>query len=240
MGVPIDVRERNRILRNLSDADAGRVAASLERVTVKAGDIALEANAPITHVYFPETAIASIIHLMADGSGVEVLTAGREGMIGSEAFLGVETSPSRVMWQIGGQALRMSTAAFRAEVARQPAMRAILVGYSRVIMVEMTQGIACNRLHGLEQRAARWLLMTRDRLDGDEFEITQEALAFLLGVTRPNVTLAARSLQQAGLIAYRRGHIRILDRTGLEAVSCECYAVVRQEFDRLAGPRASG
>jgi CRP-like cAMP-binding protein len=177
----------------------------------------------------------SLVILMRDGQAVEAGTVGNEGMVGLPVFLGAETSPHRAFSQIPGEALRMRAKDFMEELERDGPLRRRLGLYNQALMNQMAYSVACNRLHSVEERMCRWLLMCNDRVGADQFPLTQEFLAQMLGVRRPSVTVVAGVLQKAGLIAYARGRVVILDRPRLEAASCECYQVVREEFDRLLG-----
>ena len=223
----------NRLLAALPPDDAAWLAPQLERVTLEIGQVLAAPGAPFAHVYFPETAIASVVNRMADGAGVEVGTVGNEGMVGVAAYLDAEASEGETFCQLPGPALR-APAAVITEAAGRPSVRRLFNRYTQAYLTQVAQGAACNRLHHLEARCARWLLMTHDRVGGaDQFPLKQEFLALMLGVRRTGVSLAAGALQDAGLIRYRRGGIRVLDRAGLESASCECYGIVRRVFDRL-------
>jgi CRP-like cAMP-binding protein len=188
------------------------------------------------HVYFPISGLISVVATMNDGASVEIGVAGREGMFGVAAILGDDTPSQRAMVQLPGSALRLKTPRFRQEMKADPAMQATLLRYAQATLSAAGQSAACNRLHMLEQRCARWLLTAHDRAADDTFPLTHEFLAMMLGVRRPGVTLAARSLRKGGLIAYSHGSMSVLDRRGLEAASCECYRAIQDEFDRLLGP----
>jgi CRP-like cAMP-binding protein len=206
----------------------------LQRVTLDTGYVLAEPGQHFTHILFPESAIISIVNYMADGSGVEVGTVGNEGMAGLPAYLEAEASEGRTFCQLAGVALRAPVATVIQAAHDSDGLRRLLNRYTQAYMTQVSQSAACNRLHSIEQRCARWLLMTHDRMGGGEvILLKQEFLALMLGVRRAGVTLAAGALQDAGLIRYRRGSIRVLDREGLEAASCECYAIVRRQFDRL-------
>jgi CRP-like cAMP-binding protein len=195
-------------------------------------------GAPIPALYFPIDAVVSILTTLSDGAGVEIATVGNEGMVGSSVVLGSHTMPAREFCQVQvpGRLLRMDRAAFIDVLARDEPFRHVVHRYVRALFSQIAQQVACNALHSVEERCCRWLLLTHDRVQTDSFPITQEFLAQMLGVRRASVTLAAGTLQQAGLIHYRRGTMTIVDREGLEDVSCECYQVLRAEFDRLLGP----
>jgi CRP-like cAMP-binding protein len=189
----------------------------------------------IADAYFPVSGMISIVALTSGGLGAEVATVGNEGMIGLPIFFGADSSPFHVMAQLDGRALRISAHELETVVPNTPTLGHLLRTYSQAFFVQTAQNAACNGLHSVSQRGARWLLTTRDRADGDAFFLTQEYLAFMLGVSRQSVGHAVLDLQDAGLISYSRGHMRIVDRAGLEAASCECYEIVRAEYARLLG-----
>ena len=223
----------NRLLAALPPDDAAWLAPHLERVALEIGQVLAAPGEPYTHVYFPETAVVSVVNRMADGAGVEVGTIGNEGLMGLAVYLDAGASESQTFCQLPGPALRVPAAAVT-EAAARPGVRRLFNRYTQAYLTQVAQGAACNRLHHLEARCARWLLMTHDRVGGaDAFPLKQEFLALMLGVRRPGVTVAAGALQDAGLIRYRRASIRVLDRVGLEAASCECYGIVRRQFDQL-------
>jgi CRP-like cAMP-binding protein len=227
----------NRLLAVLAvraPADAAWLASLREPVTLESGEVIAAAGEPFRHVYFPETAVLSLINRMADGAAVEVGTVGNEGIAGVAAFLEAEASANETIAQIPGAASRVPVAAFVAGAEQRPVLRRLLNRYTQAYLTQVAQTAACNRLHGIEARCARWLLMTHDRVDqAERFPLTQEFLAIMLGVRRVGVTLAAGALRDAGLIRYSRGAIHVIDREGLEAAACECYAIVRRQFDRL-------
>ena len=224
----------NRLLAALPAADRDRLVRQADDVTLDRGDVVYRPNGPIAHVYFPRTGILSLVIDMEDGGTVEVGTIGFEGMVGLPVFHGAERSPTRVYCQVPPCVCRRLRAdRFRAEVERPGKLRDVINRFAEVTFSLSAQSTACNRLHPVEERLARWLLMTHDRLGGDELNLTQQILAEMLGVRRASVTTAAGVLQTAGLVKYRRGKVTVLDRKGLEAASCECYRVVRAEFDRL-------
>jgi CRP-like cAMP-binding protein len=225
----------NRLLDLLPRADGARLRSHLEAVSLGVKHIVYEPGGPISHVYFPTGAVISLVTYMEDGTAVEVATVGREGVVGLPVFLGTESVPIRAVGQIPGDALRITAEAFRAEIKRNGPLVPVLNRYTQALFIQVAQTAACNRVHLLEQRCARWLLQTHDRVGADQFLLTQEFLAQMLGVRRPTVSAAAGILQKAGLLTYHRGRMTILDRKGLEATSCECYQVVREELDRLLG-----
>jgi CRP-like cAMP-binding protein len=228
---------RNRLiaaLAVLAPSDAAWVATQIEPVELDIGQLIASAGQPVRHVYFPETAVFSIISRMADGMAVEVGTVGNEGMAGVGVFLGADASVNETVAQISGTAGRIESARFVDGAATRPELRRLLNRYTEAYLTQVAQTAACNRLHGIEARCARWLLMTHDRVgEAERFPLTQEYLAIMLGVRRGGVSLAAGTLRDAGLIQYSRGAIRVVDRAGLETVACECYGIVRRHFDRL-------
>jgi len=226
---------RNRILARLSSADKRRIASKLTRVDAVPRDSLYEPNKPFRYVYFPETAVASILTVLEDGTESEVATIGYEGMVGLPVFLGANRSYGRSFWQVPGEAYRLPVKVFKKETNRNGALNGNISLYTQVFFAQIAQTVGCNRMHNVTQRCARWLLVTHDRVPGDEFELTQQFLSQMLGIRRTGVSEVAGKLQRAGLIRYRRGRITILNRKRLEKTSCECYRVVRSEFDRLLG-----
>jgi CRP-like cAMP-binding protein len=208
------------------------------------GHALYESGIPMHHVFFPTDSIVSLLYVMEDGASAEIAIVGNDGIVGISVFMGGETTPSRAVVQSAGHAYRLPTQLLKDEFNRSGGRRAgalqhLLLRYTQALLTQMTQTSACNRHHSLDQQFCRWLLLSRDRLPTDELVMTQELIANMLGVRREGVTEAAGKVQQAGLIKYRRGHITILDRAGLEARVCECYAVVRKEFDRLLPERVA-
>ena len=226
-------RERNVILAAVPDREYAQMRDRLEPVELGLKDLIYEADEPIGHVYFPTTAVLSMIAEVDGEAPVEVATIGREGMAGLPVFLGVTASPNTVFAQVPGMALRMRADQLHEVLTGDGALHGQLHRYIQATMVLLAQNVACNRLHSTEERAARWLLMTADRVDADRFPLTQEFLAQMLGVRRATVSLTAGLLHQAGLISYRRGVITIDDRAGLQDAACDCYDIVRGEFDKL-------
>jgi CRP-like cAMP-binding protein len=233
-----NVPGQNTLLTALPPQERNRLLARMEQVSLGLKDVLYERNRPITHVHFPLTGVCSMVVVMSDGLGVEAGTVGNEGMVGLPVYLGADTSPHRAFSQVPGDTLRMRAKDFKDELARGGQLNDVLRRYNQALMNQMAYSVACNRLHSVEERMCRWLLMTHDRVSADQFPLTQEFLAQMLGVRRPSVTVVAGVLQKAGLIAYTRGRVVVLDRPRLEAASCECYQVVRDEFDRLLGPGA--
>jgi CRP-like cAMP-binding protein len=227
---------RNRLLAALPDDQLAHLWPWLERVEYEQRAVLHAPGEPMTAVHFPESGWASMLAVLADGNSAEVGIVGREGMIGLPLVLGTNRSPVEVMIQAPGTMLRLSADAFRQELDRSSALRSLLLRYAYAFQVHLTQTAVCNGHHALDQRLARWLLMAHDRAEGQEFPMTHEFLALMLCVHRPGVTVAARLLQQAGLIRYANGRVVVVDRAGLEAAACECHDAVRREFQRLFCP----
>lgn len=222
----------NRLLAALPPDEFGRLLPLLEEIEAARNYVFYQPNEPISHVYFPLSGVASLLTLDEDSDGVEVGTVGNEGMVGIPVFLTQDATPGKGMMQVPGAVLRMPVADFRREVVDVPGSRlqVFLQRYTHALMVQMAQGVGCNRLHTIEQRAARWLLTTRDRAGGATFPLTQEFLAQMLGVRRAGVSEVASALQQDGLLTYTRGVITILDAAGLEARACVCYRIIHDVF----------
>jgi CRP-like cAMP-binding protein len=228
-----EARTRNRILAALPEEEWERVRGSLERVTLELRNVLFEPNQTIQHVYFPEDAVVSILGLLEDGSAVETATVGNEGMVGVPVFLGAMQMAGQAFAQVPGTGWRMPAGALREEARRGSTLARLLGRYTQALFTLVAQSSACNRKHGTEQRCARWLLMTHDRVGADRFELTQLFLSQMLGVRRATVNEAAAALQERGLIEYVRGRITVLDRPGLEAAACPCYGIIRSEFARM-------
>lgn len=211
----------------------------MEAVSLQYKQILYEPNQFIQHVYFPLNGVVSLLTIMADGEVAEVGTVGNEGMVGLPVFLGATTIPGMAMAQVPGDALRMSVDVFKDKVTPDSQLHNLLQRYTQALFNQIAQTAACNRLHSIEERLCRWLLMTQDRVESDQFPLTQEFLAQMLGVRRSSVSVVAATLQKAGLIQYSRGKMTILDRAGIEAVSCECYAIVKREFENLIGDHSA-
>jgi CRP-like cAMP-binding protein len=226
-------RQNNFILAALPHDEYARLRDRLEPVECSVRQLIYQTGEPIGHVWFPTTAVLSMVTQVAGEVAVEVATIGREGMAGLPVFLGVTASPNTVFVQVPGVALRLRADQLREVLTGDGALHRQLHRYIQATMVQLAQNVACNRLHGTEERAARWLLMTADRVGSDRFPLTQEFLAQMLGVRRATVSLIAGLLHNAGLISYSRGVITIDDRAGLQAAACDCYSIVRGEFDRL-------
>ena len=224
---------QNHLLAALPTAQFEPLVAHLELVPLLLGDILYEPGGQLLYAYFPTTAIVSLHHVMASGATAEAAGVGNEGVVGVSLFLGGDTTPSTAVVQTAGHAYRMDRRLLAQEFNRGDLMQRMLLRYTQALLTQMMQNAACNRHHVLEQQLCRWLLMTLDRVGSGELIVTQEQVASMLGVRREGVTEAAGKLQLAGLIRYRRGHITVLDRVGLETEACECYAVVKEEFNRL-------
>jgi CRP-like cAMP-binding protein len=225
----------NRLLATLPPDEYARLAPHLETVALALKQVIYEPDEPIPHVYFVAEGVVSLTQGEVNGQTVEVATVGDEGMVGLPVFLGLDSTPGHAFVQIVGAAQRMPAAVFRREVRAGTPLHDLLHRYTQALMVQMAQGAACNRLHSVDARCARWLLQTHDRVRGDEFELTQEFLARMVGVRRAAVSEVAGALQEAGLIRYTRGTIRVLDRAGLEAAACACYGIIRTQYERALG-----
>jgi CRP-like cAMP-binding protein len=228
----------NRLLGLLPRRDYERLRPHLRPIPLKYRQSLYRANKPIGFVYFIETGVGSLVNTMANGQASEVGTIGNEGVVGLPLVLGDDRTPTSVYIQVPGAGLRMTATLFSKELARSASMQTVMLHYAHAFFNQVAQSAACGHLHRVEQRCCRWLLMTHDRMQSNEFLLTQEFLAMMLGVQRTGVTAAAGALQRAGLIRYRRGIVTILDRRGLKQRSCECYGVSKKEFDRLLGDRA--
>jgi CRP-like cAMP-binding protein len=224
---------QNHLLKALAAEDYKRIAAHLELVPLKLGDILYEPGIKLRYVYFPTTAIVSLLYVMEDGASAEIAIVGNEGILGISLFMGGETTPSRAVVQSAGYGYRLRAQLLKDEFGRFGPFLRLLLRYTQALITQMAQTAVCNRHHSVDQQLCRWLLLSLDRLASSELSMTQELIANMLGVRREGVTEAAGKLQDAGLIHYRRGRITVLDRPRLEARSCECYQVVKTEFDRL-------
>jgi CRP-like cAMP-binding protein len=225
----------NRLLSSLPRGEYERILPDLKAVPLKYRISLHEPGDKMPYVYFPNTGVISMLTVMEDGTAVEIATIGNEGMADLFVFLGLEESDSRLLIQVPGTAMRMESTRFREHIEQIPALRALLDYYAVALFALVAQSAACNRMHPMVERCARWLLMTHDRVDAAEFPMTHDFLSEMLGVRRPSVSVAAKALQDAGLITYHRGKVKVLNRAGLEAASCECYGLIRERFDRLPG-----
>jgi CRP-like cAMP-binding protein len=227
----------NSLLAALPDAEWQRWRHFLEKVEMPLGEVLYESGATLTHVYFPTTSIVSLLYVMENGASAEIAVVGNEGLVGVSLFMGGESTPSRAVVQSAGHGLRLKAQLMKDEFDRAGPVLHLLLRYTQALITQMSQTAACNRHHTLDQQLCRWLLLSLDRLRANELAMTQELIANMLGVRREGVTEAALKLQQAGLISYTRGRITVLDRAGLERRTCECYAVVKREYDRLLPER---
>lgn len=223
----------NRLLSALPASELERLRAHLELVPMQLGEVIYESGSKQNLVYFPTDSIVSLLYVTEDGASAEIAVVGNEGMVGVVLFMGGETTPSRAVVQSEGHAYRMNGRYLKDEFNRGGALQYLLLRYTQALLTQMAQTAVCNRHHSLEQQLCRWLLLSLDRLNSNELLMTQELIANMLGVRREGVTEAAGKLQNLGVIRYARGRITVIDRLGLEAHACECYEVVRREFDRL-------
>jgi len=227
----------NRLLSLLSPRDYARLRPHLHRIPLEYRQSLYRAHKPLEWVYFIETGVGSLVNTMANGQASEVGTIGNEGLVGLPILFGDDRAPTSVYIQVPGIGLQMKATLFKKELARSASMRAVMLLYAHAFFNQVAQSAACNQFHSIEQRCCRWMLMTHDRMQSNQFLLTQEFLAMMLGVQRTGVTAAAGALQRAGLIRYSRGNVTIVDRPGLIRRSCECYGTSKKEFDRLLGDR---
>jgi CRP-like cAMP-binding protein len=230
----IHIPGENRLLVALPADEYERLLPHLEKVSLPLRDVLYEAHGPIPYVYFPLIGVVSLV-IMDGGFTIEVGLIGNEGMVGTPVFLGAEHSPTKAIVQIPGEALRMEVKIFHKEMRREGPLYRLVQRFTQAMINHISQSIICNRRHSVAKRMCRWLLMSHNRAGTDEFLLTHEFLAQMLGVRRPTVTAVAGSLQKAGLIKYHRGRVTVLDRKGLEAACCECYEMIATELDRLLG-----
>ena len=233
MDIPSLDRNVNHLLAALPNLVTSRWLAHLEDVELGLGQVLYESGGTLSHVYFPTTAIVSLLYVMENGASAEIAVVGNEGIVGISLFMGGESTPSRAVVQSAGRGLRLKAQILKDEFNQAGPVLHLLLRYTQALITQMAQTAVCNRHHSLDQQLCRWLLLSLDRLQGDELVMTQELIANMLGVRREGVTEGALKLQQAGLIRYARGRITVLDRGGLEKRTCECYAVVKSEYDRL-------
>jgi CRP-like cAMP-binding protein len=231
--------KESRLLAALPEADCQRWAQNLELVEMRLGAVLYEPGETLRHVYFPTTALVSLLYVMEDGSSAEIAVVGNEGIVGVSLYMGGESTPSRAVVQSAGLAFRMNAEILKEEFSDHGPGLHLLLRYTQALITQMSQTAVCNRHHSIDQQLARWLLMSLDRLRGDQLVMTQELISNMLGVRREGVTEAALKLQNAGVISYSRGRITVIDRLGLERLTCECYAVVKKEYDRLLPAQAA-
>jgi CRP-like cAMP-binding protein len=235
-GVVLHTRSvHNHLLHALGDSEGECVLQRFELVRLAQGDVLYEPDQPISHVYFLETAVVSLVSSLNDALSVEVATVGCEGMVGLPVFLGGDATSTRAIVQIPGSAQCLDAVSFNRLASTPGAFHDLMLRYSHAFLIQVAQTAACNGVHLVRERCARWLLMTHDRVHGNRFPLTHDFLAFMLGVRRAGVSVAMHALQESGLINYGRGSVQILDRERLEEASCECYRVVQAHFDRLLG-----
>ncbi len=229
----------NHLLAALPEAEWQRWRDQIEPVSLPLGLVLYESGRTLTHAYFPTTAIVSLLYVMENGASAEIAVVGNEGIVGISLFMGGGSTPSRAVVQSAGVGFRLRARAMKAEFDRSGPVMHLLLRYTQALITQMAQTAVCNRHHSLHQQLCRWLLLSMDRLSGNELVMTQELIANMLGVRREGVTEAALELQRRGLIRYARGHITVLDRPGLEHSTCECYAVVKKEYERLLPDRTA-
>ena len=237
--------KQNQLLAAMPEADWKRWLPDIEAIDMPLGHVLYEPGSTLSHVYFPTTAIISMLYVLENGASAEIAVVGNEGLVGISLFMGGESTPSRAVVQSAGKGFRLPAQAMKDEFNRGGAVLHLLLRYTQALITQMSQTAVCNRHHSLDQQLCRWLLLSLDRLEGSELVMTQELISNMLGVRREGVTEAALHLQSAGLIKYSRGRISVLDRPGIEKRSCECYGVVKKEYDRLKkipleGKRAPG
>jgi len=224
---------QNHLIAALPSPEAKRWLPLLESVDMPLGSVLYESGGTLRHVYFPTTSIVSLLYVMENGASAEIAVVGNEGIVGVSIFMGGESTPSRAVVQSAGHGFRLQANTMKEEFNRAGPVLHLFLRYTQALITQMSQTAVCNRHHTLDQQLCRWLLLSLDRLQGNQLVMTQELIANMLGVRREGVTEGALKLQHAGLISYARGHITVLDRNGLEKRSCECYAVVKKEYDRL-------
>jgi CRP-like cAMP-binding protein len=232
MDISSDPKE-NQLLAALPSVEWQRWLPQLEWIEMPLGQVLYESGGTLSHVYFPTTAIVSLLYVMENGASAEIAVVGNEGIVGISLFMGGESTPSRAVVQSAGEGFRLQAGIMKDEFSRAGPVLHLLLRYTQALITQMAQTAVCNRHHSLDQQLCRWLLLSLDRLRGNDLVMTQELIANMLGVRREGVTEAALKLQTVGLIRYARGHISVLDRNGLEQRTCECYAVVKKEYDRL-------
>jgi CRP-like cAMP-binding protein len=226
---------KNFLLAALSEVDFERVRPKLETVSFKLGEVLYESGEKMDYVYFPTTAIISLLYIMENGATAEIGVVGNDGIVGVSLFMGGETTTSRAIIQSGGGAVRMKVKDLKAEFALGGRFQELLLRYTQALMTQISQTAVCNRLHSIEQQLCRWLLLSHDRLDSDKLVMTHDLISNMLGVRREGITLAAQKLASKKLIVNNRGTMTVIDRQGLESAVCECYKVVNEEYNRLLG-----
>jgi CRP-like cAMP-binding protein len=232
-------RNQNHLLAAIPAAQWARWSPHLEPVDLKLAQVLYESGATMTHIYFPTTAIISLLYVMENGASAEIAVVGKEGLVGVSLFMGGESTPSRAVVQSAGLGFRIEAQIVKDEFNKAGPVMHLLLRYTQALITQMAQTAVCNRHHSLDQQLCRWLLLSLDRLSGTDLLMTQELISNMLGVRREGVTEAAAQLQAAGIIRYSRGKISVLDRPALERRTCECYAVVKKEYDRLLPERAA-
>jgi CRP-like cAMP-binding protein len=230
--------KQNHLLDALTAGELKRLRRHLEPVEMILGEVVYESGRHMDHVYFPTDSIVSLLYVLENGASAEIAVVGNEGVVGISLFMGGESTPSRAVVQSAGSAYRLAAQIMKTEFTRGGGMQHLMLRYTQSLITQMAQTAVCNRHHSVDQQLCRWLLLSIDRLPSPEIEMTQELIANMLGVRREGVTEAAGKLQKAGVISYRRGHIKVLNRPKLEGMSCECYEVVRRETERLLPLRA--
>jgi CRP-like cAMP-binding protein len=231
--IAVESERKNLLLAALPADESQRWVPLMEAVDLPLGSVLYEPGVTLTHVYFPTTAIVSLLYVMENGGSAEIAVVGNEGIVGVSLFMGGESTPSRAVVQSAGMGFRLKAQIMKTEFYRAGPVLHLLLRYTQALITQMSQTAVCNRHHTLDQQLCRWLLLSLDRLQGNELVMTQELIANMLGVRREGVTEGALKLQLAGLIRYARGRITVIDRPGLEKRSCECYLVVKKEYDRL-------
>jgi CRP-like cAMP-binding protein len=223
----------NRLLAALPEAERERLLPNMELASLTLGQVIYESGGQMSHVYFPTNSIISLLYLMANGTTAEIGVTGYEGMVGISLFMGGDTTPNRAVAQSAGNAYKMKAKALQTEFVKGGTFQQLLLRYTQALITQISQTAVCNRLHSIDQQLCRWLLLSYDRLPSDKLVMTQNLISNMLGVRREGITIAARHLQEQGVITYVRGTITLLDRPRLEATVCECYQVVKNEYDRL-------
>lgn len=225
--------QQNALLGRLPEEELNRLLPDLEKVTLALGQSLGESGEQMSHIYFPVDSIVSLLYVIENGASTEIAIVGHEGVVGVSLFMGGETTPNRAVVQSAGQAFRLKGHLLKKEFYRAGPMQRLLLRYTQALLTQMAQTAVCNRHHCLDQQLCRWLLLSIERLPGDKLNMTQELISNMLGVRREGVTESAGKLQKSGLISYNRGHITVIDKAGLEERVCECYAIVKEEYERL-------